>query len=60
MTPTTIPDKLKTRKGVAFVAVMAQLVRMEAPWQAFVCLAVGYCLAEAIQQAAEKLANRKG
>ena len=52
-------EKIKSRKLAAFVLAGAQLVRMEAPWEAFVYLAIGYFVAEAIQMSVEKIAGKQ-
>jgi len=53
----SILDKVKSRKLAATVLIGVRLMQMDAPWQAFVILGGSYLAAEAVQMAAEKIAD---
>ena len=56
----SIIEKVKSRKLAAVVLIAARLVQINAPWSAFLWLALGYLAAEALQMSAEAFAKAVG
>ena len=53
----SVIEKIKSRKLAAVVMIAARFIQIDAPWQAFLYLGLGYIVAEAVQMSVAKLAE---